>query len=312
MNETAAGKKRSILMLLISVLIFGSIGVFRRLMDFPSGFIAMCRGLVGALFIAVYIKLRGGKLRGGISRRSLLFALASGVFIGVNWLFLFEAFIYTTVPVATLFNHTEPFFVFFLAAIFLGEKLTLRKTVCSFVALAGMVLLSGVIETGFGDSDSLRGVLYGLASGILYAVVIIFNKKLSDVDMYRRAAMQLVAAGAVVIPYVILKGELADLPSEPLSWLLLAFVCLVHTGLAYVLHFGGMDGVDAYTVGLITYIDPITALILSAVILREQLTVLGMIGAVLILGATLASEMKVKRREGAAALTDDADGPSGE
>ncbi|MBQ7248357.1 MAG: DMT family transporter [Lachnospiraceae bacterium] len=284
-------------MLLISVLIFGSIGVFRRLMGFPSGFSAMCRGLVGSLFVIAYIKLRGGRLRGGIGRRSFLLAIASGALIGINWIFLFEAFIYTTVPVATLFNHTEPFFVFFLAAIFLGEKLTLRKTVCSVIALIGMVLLSGVVEGGFSDAGEIKGVLYGLISGFIYACVIILNKKTTDIDMYRRTAIQLAASGVVVIPYVILNNEFAALPQDLTSWLLLAFVCLVHTGLAYCLHFGGMDGLSAYTVGLITYIDPITALILSAVILDEELTLLGVIGAVLILGATLVSEMRTGRRE---------------
>lgn len=296
MKEEASNSKSSIIMLLVSVLIFGSIGVFKRMMGIPSGFTAMCRGLAGSAFICVWIRLRGGRLRGYFDRRTALLGAASGALIGINWLFLFEAFDYTSVPVATLFNHTEPVFVFFLAAIFLGESFTLRKTICTVVAFAGMILLSGVIETGFSDARELRGVIYGLISGLLYAGVIILNKKLSGVDAYRRTALQLAVAGLTVIPYVLAKGELEMLPSEPVPYLLLAFVCIVHTGFAYCMHFGGMNGVDAYTVGLITYIDPITALILSALILDERLTLIGMAGAVLILGATLASEIRPRKQ----------------
>ena len=152
-----------------------------------------------------------------------------------------------------------------------------------------MALVSGV--TGGGGTGSLRGVLLGLGAAVFYSAVVIMNKKVSGADAYRKTTIQLLSAGLVMVPYLLLTGGTVGRPDAG-TVLLLAVVGLVHTGIAYVLYFGSMDGLRVQTIALISYADPISALLFSALFLREPLGAAGVIGAVMIIGSALVSELR--------------------
>ena len=159
------------------------------------------------------------------------------------------------------------------------------------VALIGMVLVSDILRVGFSDLSELKGVFLGLGAAVLYATVILLNKKLKDISAYDRTVVQLSAAFAVLVPYVFLTEDVTAISPTPLSIILLLVVGVIHTGLAYALYFGSMDKLPAQTVALYSYIDPILAVLLSALFLKETMSIGGVIGAILILGATMASEL---------------------
>ena len=173
----------------------------------------------------------------------------------------------------------------------LGEKLTAKKGLCVVAALLGMVLVSGVIQSGSATDFSLTGVAFGVGAGALYACIILMNKKLKDINSYDTTVMQLAAATIVLIPYCLLTVPVSSLSAGPVALGLLLFVGIVHTGIAYVLYFGSMKDLKAQTVAIFSYIDPILAVLLSAFLLRESMDMLSVIGAVLILGSTFVSEM---------------------
>ena len=287
-------KNKSLLMLISSMVIFGTIGVFRRYIDLSSALIAMTRGIVGAIFLLLFVLLRGKKLDGAAIRKNLLLLILSGAAIGFNWILLFEAYNYTTVATATLCYYMAPIVVILVSPFLLKEKLTGRRLLCVAVALIGMVLVSGVLETGFSASE-LRGVALGLGAAVLYASVILMNKGLKNVGAYDKTFVQLLAAGVVLIPYLLLTGGFSGVSVTPLSLGMLAVVCIVHTGLCYTLYFGSMDGLPAQTLALFSYIDPVVAVLLSALLLHEPLTVFSGIGAVLVLGAAVVSELPEKK-----------------
>ena len=287
-------KNRSLVMLISSMVVFGTVGVFRRYIDLSSAFIAMTRGLIGAGFLALFVLLRGKKLDGASIRKNLLLLILSGIAIGFNWILLFEAYNYTTVATATLCYYMAPIVVILVSPFLLKEKLTGRRLLCVVIALIGMVLVSGVLETGF-SAGELRGVVLGLGAAVLYASVILMNKGLKNVGAYDKTFVQLLAAGVVLIPYLLLTGGFSGVSVTPLSLGMLAVVCIVHTGLCYTLYFGSMDGLSAQTLALFSYIDPVVAVLLSALLLHEPLTVFSGIGAVLVLGAAVVSELPEKK-----------------
>ena len=221
--------------------------------------------------------------------------LVSGGLIGFNWILLFEAYNYTTVAVATLCYYLAPIFVIIASPFVLGEKLTAKKGLCVAAALLGMVLVSGVIQSGSAADFSLTGVAFGVGAGALYACIILMNKKLKDINSYDTTVMQLAAATIVLIPYCLLTVPVSSLSAGPVALGLLLFVGIVHTGIAYVLYFGSMKDLKAQTVAIFSYIDPILAVLLSAFLLRESMDMLSVIGAVLILGSTFVSEMLDKK-----------------
>lgn len=277
------------MMLVASMFIFGTIGIFRRYIPMASATLAMTRGLIGMLFLLVVIKVSKKKLNMTAIKNNLLLLVVSGAFIGINWVLLFEAYNHTTVAIATLCYYMAPIIVILLSPIVLKESLSGRKLICVVVALFGMVLVSGVFAGDAGEGD-FSGVIFGLGAAAFYASVILLNQKIKDIGAYDKTIMQLGVAGAAIIPYVILTDNTNWASMTIVSFIMVAVVCFVHTGLAYTLYFGSMDKVPAQTVALFSYIDPIVAILLSAFLLQESMGLLEIIGTVCVLGATIISE----------------------
>ena len=293
--KQANGEIKSKIMLIASVFIFGTVGIFRRYIPLPSGSIALVRGVIGALFLLMILAIKKQKLSLGDIRRNLLFLCISGVFIGFNWILLFEAYVYTTVATATLCYYMAPIFVIILSPILLKERITLKKGICVAVALFGMVLVSGVIQGGLGGVADFKGILLGLGAAVLYAGVMLLNQKIKDISAYDKTIVQLAAATVVLIPYIILAEDIsaAEITAKVIVFMLI--VGIVNTGVAYLFYFGSMENLSGQTVALFSYIDPIVAIILSALFLKEKMGVPEIIGAVLVLGATIVSELPEKQ-----------------
>lgn len=285
--------RQALRMLIGSMVIFGTVGVFRRWIALPSASVAAARGIVGAAFLLITLAARKQKLsRSGI-RQNLALLLLSGAAMGANWIALFEAYRFTSVAVATLCYYMAPVFVLLLAPVLLRERLTLRKGLCAAAALIGMALVSGVVGGGV---DSAKGVLPALLAAALYAAVVLMNKRMRPVPGADRAVVQLLTAGVVVLPYALLSRAGEPAAPDVRSVLLLAVICIVHTGLAYALYFGSVDHLRAQTLALLSYIDPVVAVLLSAIVLREPLTLLTVFGAVLILGAAALGELPEQKK----------------
>ena len=288
-----ANDRRSVLMLVASMLVFGTIGVFRRYIPVSSAFLAFSRGILGGLCILAFIRLRkrdAGE-REKIPARALPALILSGALIGVNWMLLFEAYNHTTVAVATLCYYMQPTIVMLLSPLIFRERLTGKKALCAAAAVLGMVLVSGVLENSAG-SGSLKGVLLGLGAAVFYSSVVIMNNMIRGIDACRKTVIQLLSAGLVMVPYLILTDGFSAGSFTPAAVILILVVGIVHTGIAYVLYFGSMDGLRVQTVAILSYIDPVSALLFSAVLLREPLSLLNLIGAVMIIGSAVVSELQ--------------------
>ena len=276
--------------LILSMCIFGTIGILRRFIPLSSSLVALVRGVVGAAFLLLVILVRRQKPDWAAVKSNLLILLMSGTAIGFNWILLFEAYNYTSVATATLCYYLAPILVILAAPIVLKEKLTGKKAVCAAVALAGMVLVSGILETNGGKPGELKGVACGIGAAVLYASVILMNKKMKPISAYDKTILQLVVASLALVPYVLFTEDWSLVQITPLSAALLLVAGVIHTGLTYWMYFGSMAKLKAQTVALFSYIDPILAIVLSMVVLKEPMSVLSAIGAVMILGAAYISE----------------------
>ena len=284
------------LSLILAMTIFGTIGIFRKYIPLPSGIVACARGVLGVAYLLAFIKIKKIKMDMDAIKKHLKILVISGAFIGLNWVLLFESYRYTSVAVATLCYYMAPIFVMVVSPFLLKEKLTPKKTICVAVALVGMVFVSGVLDGGISDISEIKGILFGLGAAALYASVVMMNQKLRAVPTYDKTIMQLAIAAAVLIPYILFVEDLSTVTLTPLIIVMVLIVGIVHTGIAYAMYFGSMNDLKAQTVALFSYIDPIVAIILSALFLKEPMTVYSVIGAVLVLGATLISELPEKRK----------------
>lgn len=283
--------KQSKGMLITAMVIFGTIGIFRKYIPLPSSVLALARGFIGALFLLGFTFLRGKRMSVSAIKANLISLLLSGAFIGFNWILLFESYQYTTVATATLCYYMAPVIVILAAPLFFKEHLTVKKLCCVAVALVGMVLVSGVLQAGISGVQDMKGILLGLGAAAFYASVILLNKTFKNISTYDKTIMQLIVATVVVLPYVLVTEDMGAIQWNPTMVVMTLVVGILHTGIAYALYFGSMGHLKAQTVALFSYIDPIVAIILSATLLQESIGVEGIIGAVLVLGATLVSEL---------------------
>ncbi len=278
--------------LILSMFIFGTIGVFRRWIPFPSSVVALTRSAVGLLFLLALRAFRREPLDRAAVRKNLPKLLLLGAMLGFNWIFLFEAYNHTSVAAATMCYYMAPVFIILLSPAVFGERITPRKGLCAAVAVFGMVLVSDVFSSGL---HGARGLVYGLIAAALYAAIVIVNRTLRDISAEDRTILQFAAAALVMLPYVLLTEDVRALSLTPRIALLLLIVGVVHTGLAYVLYFGSIANVSAQTAALLSYIDPVVAVLLSLTVLREPMSPAALLGAVLVIGAMALSEVKPKR-----------------
>lgn len=282
--------------LILVMLLFGSIGLFVRGIDCTSSQIALSRGMIGTLCLVIASFVLKQPLSWKRIRPNLSILIASGIAIGLNWIFLFEAYKYTTIATATICYYFAPVIVMFLSPLILKERLSVIKVACILAAMLGMVLITGVGESGLGQ-NYLIGVAYGIGAAALYASVMIMNKFLKKVTSLESTVSQLGFASLAILPYILINGgfDIGQLDGQ--SIILLLIVGVIHTGVGYVIYFGAFQKLSGQTIAAFSYIDPISAIILSSLILREEMTWMQIVGGILILGSTYISEFYSNKKK---------------
>ncbi len=279
---------KSKLIYLSAMLIFGSIGLVSRNIQLSSGQIALTRGVIGSIFLLLASKALKEKMSWQKIKPNLLLLIISGAGIGFNWILMFEAYKFTSIANATLSYYFAPVIVVLLSPLLLKERVTLVKVGCILAALGGMFLIVGV---GGGEGKNhMIGIGYGLAAAVLYAGVVILNKYLKGLSGLEVTLIQISAATIVLFPYILVTETINVFSIDKRSAVFLIIMGLLHTGIAYLMYFTGMKLLKAQTVAVLSYIDPISAILMSALFTREKLTLLQIFGGILILGATLFNE----------------------
>ena len=271
--------------------IFGTIGVFTRLIDLSSSEIALFRAVLAAIVIAIFLVLSKKNIFKGIRVKTLILLFLSGAAMGLNWILLFEAYNYTSITAATLSYYFAPTIVLLSSPFIMKEKLNKTKVICFVISTIGLSMVISGGGSGKG-SDDIKGIMLGLGAALLYATVILINKKIGDTDGIGRTFMQFIAAIIVLTPYVFFTSGFNVLSLNSIGWGSLLVLGILHTGITYSLYFSSLPHLKGSEISLLSYIDPLTAMIVSALILSEPTSMLQIIGGVFILGSALFSEIK--------------------
>ena len=274
--------RKSIRMYLLSMAVFGTIAPFVRRISVSSGELALYRAILGAALIGVYLLIRRENPFSAKLRREILLLLLSGGAMGINWILLFEAYRYTTVSTATLCYYFAPVIVTLLSPILFREALTPRQILCFFMATLGLVLITGVEGRG-----NLTGILFGLGAAAFYAAVVLLNKYIRHTAGIQRTFLQFLAAIVILIPYVAATGGVTLSRLNTMGWVCLLVVGLFHTGITYCLYFSSLKAIPGQSAAILSYIDPLVAVLVSVTVLKEPLSAQQALGGALILGFTL-------------------------
>ena len=282
-------------MMVTSMTIFGSLGIFVRNITVSSGELALYRALLAILVIGLYLLIGKQKIPFREIKKEVPVLLFSGIAMGINWILLFEAYRYTTVSNATLSYYFAPVIVTVVCPFLFREKLTLKQFFCFLMSTLGLVMITGIGRPS-GNSDMV-GILYGLGAAVFYATVILLNKFIKKVEGIPRTFLQFVSAIMVLIPYVLFTGGVSLHQMEVKGWLNLLTVGIIHTGVTYCMYFSSLKDLPGQKAALLSYIDPLVAVIISVTILGENMTFLQVVGGILILGFTLINEITLKKKD---------------
>lgn len=277
------------LLMIASMTVFGTLGLFVRNIPVSSGELALYRAVLATLLIGLFLLLTNQRIPFASIKKEIPLLLASGVAMGINWIFLFEAYKYTTVSVATLSYYFAPVIVTVVCPILFKENLTKKQTVCFIASTVGLVMITGIGNAGNGKD--FIGILFGLGAAVFYATVIILNKYIKNVEGIHRTFLQFLSAIVILLPYVLMTGGIALRNLNTVGWINLLTVGIIHTGVTYCAYFSSIKELSGQKTAILSYIDPLVAVLISVTVLEETMTIWQIIGGVLILGFTLLNEL---------------------
>lgn len=276
--------------IIFSMVVFGTMGILVKNIKLSSGEIALFRAIIATVAIIIYKLISGNKIVFKKLKKDLPILFLSGAAMGFNWIFLFEAYNYTTVSIATLSYYFAPVIVMIVCPILFREKITIKQIICFFMSTVGLIMVIGVGGMEKSNSNSI-GIGFGLAAAVLYATVIILNKFIKNVTGIDRTLIQFFAAIIVLIPYITLTTGINIGSLDKIGIISIIILGLLHTGICYCLYFASLKDLRGQEAAILSYIDPLVAIIVSVTILGEGINSIQIIGGVMILGFTLLNEI---------------------
>ena len=281
------------LMLIMSTTVFGTLGPFVRNIPVSSGELALYRAVLAALLIGVYLLVSRQKIPFARIKKEVPLLLLSGAAMGVNWILLFEAYNYVSVQIATLLYYFAPVIVAVAGAALFHERMGAKRGLCFVGAAAGLLLTIG--PDVFSGSIRPAGVACGLGAAILYATVILLNTQIRSVGGVERTILQFAAATAVLAVYVALSEGVHLERISGREWILFSVLGLIHTALAFSMYFSGLARLSGQEAAFLGYIDPMVAILVGCLILREPTTAVQLLGGAMILAFTLIAQLPGKK-----------------
>ncbi|GMG97614.1 DMT family transporter [Tepidimicrobium xylanilyticum] len=281
------------LKIIISMVAFGTISIFVRNISLSSGEIAFFRAVIAAIVILIYKALIGSRFSLLDIKKDLPLLFISGAVMGFNWILLFEAYKYTSVSIATLSYYFSPVIVTVLSPVLFKEKMTIKQIICFIMSTIGLVMVIGISGTDK-SSANIVGIGFGLGAAVFYAIVILLNKFVTKVSGVDKTLIQLFAAIIVLIPYVLITTgvNIENLGIIGITNILI--LGIVHTGICYCLYFSSIKDLKGQQVSILSYIDPLVAIVISVAVLNEPISFVQLIGGMMILGFTLLNEVEIK------------------
>lgn len=285
--------KKSYLKYFSSLLLFGSNGIIASYILLNSYEIVFLRSLIGGLFLIAVFILSKNKITFLNNKKHFIYAIISGVAMGISWMLLYEAYVKIGVSIATLLYYCGPVIVMIVSPFIFNERFTTYKIVGFIIVFIGMFLVN---ENILGEAKFSIGLLYGILGAVMYAVLVVFNKKAETIKGLENTIIQLISSVLIVAIFVQIKQGLM-IPSLMDNIIPVLFLGVVNTGIGCYLYFSSIQNLPAGSVAICGYIEPLSALIFSAIFLGERLSPIQMLGALCIIGGAMLAELSELKKQ---------------
>ncbi len=272
---------------LLALLLFGSNGIVASQILLNSYEIVFLRTLIGSILLIILFKLSGGKFTFSKYRKDLLFMTLSGIAMGTSWMFLYEAYQQIGVGISSLIYYCGPVIVMILSPLIFKERLTYPKIIGFLIVVVGLLLVNGNVS---GENTNIWGITCGGMSALMYFFMVTLNKKSKQITGMENSTIQLTVSFLTVAIFVLLKQDLM-IDLSGVNWFAVIFLGVVNTGIGCYLYFSPLSKLPVQSVAVLGYLEPLSAVVFSAVLLSETMSLIQIIGAVLIIGGAMFGEL---------------------
>ena len=285
--------KKSYLKYILSLLLFGSNGIVASYIILDSYDIVFLRTLIGGCFLTFVFTLTKGRLTFYKNKKDFMYLVGSGIAMGISWMLLFEGYKQNGVSITTLIYYCGPALVMISSPYIFKEKMTSIKILAFVLVMFGMVLVN---TQALQQGELTKGISFAIGSAITYALMIILNKKAIHIKGIENSMLQ-VLIGLVVVGSFVLSDHQLPINAIKENIMPMLFLGIVNTGIGCYLYFSAIPELPVGSVAILGYLDPVSAVIFSALFLHEHLSMLQIIGAFLIIGGAMAGELIRKKSE---------------
>lgn len=282
---------KAFLKYIFALLIFGSNGIVASFIDLSCQNIVLIRTLIGSILLFAIFFISGGKLTFYKHKKQFLFFIVSGIAMGTSWIFLYEAYARIGVSIASLLYYCGPVIVMALSPFLFKEKLTANKIIGFLSVIIGIIFIN---VNAFDGKEDMFGITCGLLYAVMYAFMVICNKKAKNIVGLENSVLQLTSAFITVVIFVgLTQGYNIQITTSSIFPIFI--LGLLNTGIGCYFYFSAIGKLKVQTVAICGYLEPLSAVLLSAIFLKEKMLPLQIIGTMLIIGGAMIGELLCKR-----------------
>ncbi len=272
---------------LCALLLFGLNGIIASQIALSSYEIVFLRTMIGSILLIVLFLMGKGKFHFNENRRDAVFIILSGAAMGTSWIFLYEAYQQIGVSFASLLYYCGPVIVMILSPLFFREKLTGSKVSGFIIVLVGITLVNGKLAAGEGN---IFGLVCGAMSAVMYFFMVTLNKQAHKITGMENAVIQLTVSFLTVAVFVgVRQAFVIHIPGGTWPWILV--LGIINTGFGCYLYFSPLSKLPVQTVAVCGYLEPLSAVVFSSLLLGEKMTGMQIAGAVCIIGGAMVGEL---------------------
>lgn len=265
--------------LALAMTIWGTLGIFALWSGLSAMELAFYRCFIGSILLGMYSWKKGYFSHTSINRRNILYALSSGIFIVLNWICLFKSFQWASITIGNVSYYLQPIFLVLLGIVFFKESVRTKQWFYITVTTIGVMLTSNP-QGDLTESNPylIAGIACAVGAGLLYAFATIIVKFIKDMPPALTTFIQLAVGCFILIPWVNLLGSI-NLSKQALINILI--IGIIHTPIAYILYYQALKQVNLTIVAVLSYIDPIVAIITDIIFCNRTLNGWQMLGILL-------------------------------
>jgi len=304
MQKLTSNRVAGIAALVFASLTWGTIPLILRYVDGSPFIKVFMRVFVAFVVIGIWliVSRRWRKIT-KLDGFTIRWLFAQGGLLALNWVLFFGAFDRTNVATVELLGYMGPVFVALMIPFVLKERFDKRIIIPLLLSLMGMVAV--LIPHGFGFSSDLTsqiGALMALGSAFTYALLILMAKRIVDtVSVDLVTVFEALGASLILAPFAWWAFSQGNAPTGGITpYLWLAVLGAVHTAFTGVLFFYGLRLLRADQTAILTYIEPVSAIMFASLFLGEVLTWLTIGGGLLVLvGGAIVARLDAQEGVGA-------------